>query len=96
LMDEAEALISTRSSTAGIGVGMYPAYGNAQRLYVLRGYIPDGAGLTYRHKVLKPMEHTINDDDLVLYFTKLLKWPERNSTGDGRPPQDASRQRNLA
>jgi hypothetical protein len=27
LMDEAEALISTRSSSAGIGVGMYPAYG---------------------------------------------------------------------
>jgi hypothetical protein len=76
-MNEAEALISTRSSTAGIGVGMYPDYGNAQRLYVLRGYIPDGAGLTYRPKVLKPMEHTINDDDdLVLYFTKLLKPPE--------------------
>jgi hypothetical protein len=76
LRDEAETLISTRSSTAGIGVGMYPAYGDAQRLYVLRGYIPDGSGLAYRHKVLKPMEHTINDDDLVLYFTKLLKRSE--------------------
>ena len=85
LMDEAEALISTRSSTAGIGVGMYADYGNAQRLYVSRGYIPDGEGLTYRHKVLKPLEHTINDDDLVLYFTKMLKRPEQNSTGDGRP-----------
>jgi hypothetical protein len=75
---------------------MYAAYGNAQRLTVLRGYIPDNAGLTYRHKVLKPMEHTFNDDDLVLYFTKLLKPAEQNSTGDQRPPQDASRQRNLA
>jgi GNAT superfamily N-acetyltransferase len=74
LMDEAESLISTRSSTARIGVGMYPAYDDAQRLYVLRGHIPDGAGLTYKHKVLEPMEHTINDDDLVLYFTKSLKY----------------------
>ncbi len=73
LMDKAEALISTRSRTVGVGVGMYADYGNAQRLYVLRGYIPDGEGLTYKHKVLKPMEHTINDDDLVLYFTKALK-----------------------
>ena len=51
---------------------MYPDYGNAQRLYVLRGYVPDGRGLTYKYQVLKPLECTINDDDLVLYFTKSL------------------------
>ncbi|MBT4608537.1 MAG: GNAT family N-acetyltransferase [Gemmatimonadetes bacterium] len=72
LMDAAEALIGERSRTVGIGVGMYPDYGNAQRLYVLRGYVPDGRGLTYDAKVLKPMESTVNDDDLVLYFTKEL------------------------
>ena len=43
LMDEAEALMSTRSSTVRIGVGMYADYGIAQRLYALRGYIPGGA-----------------------------------------------------
>ena len=72
LMDRAEERISERSSIVGIGVGMYPDYGNAQRMYVLRGYVPDGRGLTYRCKVLDPMEHSINDDDLVLFFTKAL------------------------
>jgi len=72
LMDRAEALIAERSPIAGIGVGMYPDYGNAQRLYVLRGYVPDGRGLTYNDRILEPMEPTVNDDDLVLYFTKAL------------------------
>jgi GNAT superfamily N-acetyltransferase len=72
LMDEAEACIAQRSTIAGIGVGMYPDYGAAQRLYVLRGYVPDGRGLTYHNRILQPMEQVINDDDLVLYFTKQL------------------------
>jgi ribosomal protein S18 acetylase RimI-like enzyme len=73
LMDRAEERISERSSISGIGVGMYPDYGNAQRMYVLRGYVHDGRGLTYRCMVLDPMENTVNDDDLVLYFTKTLR-----------------------
>jgi len=52
---------------------MYPDYGNAQRLYVLRGYVPDGRGLTYDCWILEPMESTVNDDDLVLFFTKRLE-----------------------
>jgi len=72
LMGRAEALVRERSSTVGIGVGMYPGYGNAQRLSVLRGYVPDGRGLTYNEEVLPPMAATVNDDDLVLYFTKQL------------------------
>ncbi len=43
------------------------------RLYVLRGYVPDGRGLTYNCRILEPMESSVNDDDLVLYFTKELK-----------------------
>jgi len=72
LMDRAEQEISARSSIVGIGVGMYSDYGNTQRLYVKRGYVPDGRGLTYGGKVLEPMESTVNDDHLVLYFTKQL------------------------
>src|SRR5439155_23020356 len=72
LMDEIESCITQRSKIAGIGVGMYPDYGAAQRLYVLRGYVPDGRGLTYNGRVLQPMEQAINDDGLVLYFTKQL------------------------
>ena len=62
-----------RSSIIGIGVGMYPDYGNAQRLYVKMGYVPDGRGLTYNGHILKPMQRTMNDDNLVLFFTKELR-----------------------
>jgi len=72
LMDGAEEMIKARSSIVGVGVGMYADYGNAQRLYVKRGYVPDGRGLTYQGSVLKPMETAVVDDDLVLYFTKEL------------------------
>ena len=48
LMDRAEQRVARRCDTVGIGVGMYADYGHAQRLYVLRGYVPDGRGLTYR------------------------------------------------
>jgi GNAT superfamily N-acetyltransferase len=72
LVDRAEALIATRSSTVGIGVGMYPDYGPAQRMYVKRGYVPDGRGLTWRDRTVAPMDEVIVDDDLVLFFTKEL------------------------
>jgi GNAT superfamily N-acetyltransferase len=45
LLEEAERRIAARSPLAGIGVGMTPDYGAAQRLYVKRGYVPDGRGL---------------------------------------------------
>jgi GNAT superfamily N-acetyltransferase len=72
LMDEAEEIIAERSPVAGIGVGMTADYGAAQRLYVKRGYVPDGRGLTYDGRVLEYGERTNNDDSLVLYFTKTL------------------------
>ncbi len=31
----------------GISVGLNQSYGPAQRLYVKKGYIPDGAGMCY-------------------------------------------------
>ncbi len=73
LMDRAEAEIIKVSSVAGIGVGMTPDYGAAQRLYVLRGYVPDGNGLQY---MARPTQHgqTLKvDDNLVLYLTKELR-----------------------
>ncbi len=72
LMDEAERVVSERSSVVGIGVGMYADYGTAQRMYVKRGYIPDGRGLFFRQDFVQPGQTVIVDDDLALYFTKRL------------------------
>jgi ribosomal protein S18 acetylase RimI-like enzyme len=73
LMDKAEHEISKISPVAGIGVGMTADYGAAQRLYVLRGYIPDGLGLHWRGHHVRFGEEVKVDDDLGLYFTKDLK-----------------------
>ncbi len=73
LMDKAESAIAKVSSLAGIGVGMTPDYGAAQRLYVLRGYVPDGRGLHDRDHYVRYGEEITVGDDLALYFTKELK-----------------------
>lgn len=75
LMDEAEQIIAQRSPVVGIGVGMYADYGTAQRMYVKRGYIPDGRGLFYNGVLVQPGESVPVDDDLVLHFTKRLSAP---------------------
>ena len=75
LVDEAEKRIFKQSSFAGIGVGLYADYGPAQRMYVLRGYVPDRLGLMYKRKPVKPGEMVKVDDDLVLYLIK--KRPEK-------------------
>lgn len=72
LMDQAERVISKVSAVAGIGVGMTPDYGAAQRLYVLRGYVPDGLGLHSRDHYVQYGEQVKVDDDLALYLTKDL------------------------
>ena len=72
LMDAAEALVGQRSPVVGIGVGLYPDYGTAQRMYVRRGYIPDGRGLIYDGRQVPPMEMIRNDDSATLMFTKSL------------------------
>ena len=73
LMDAVEALAGEASDVVCIGVGMYPGYGAAQRLYVKRGYVPDGSGLWYRDQPLAPMAPCANDDDLVLHLSKKLQ-----------------------
>ncbi|MBB6690446.1 GNAT family N-acetyltransferase [Cohnella xylanilytica] len=72
LMDRAEELISERSEVAGIGVGIYSDYGNAQVLYVKRGYIPDGNGIHNGQRYIHYGENIAVDDDIILYFTKTL------------------------
>ena len=70
LMDAAEAAAAAFSDVVTIGVGLYGSYGAAQRMYVKRGYIPDGSGVWYRNRPLPAYAPCVNDDDLVLYFSK--------------------------
>ena len=51
---------------------MHSGYGSAQRMYVKRGYLPDGSGIWYGEKVCEPYSECRNDDDLALYLSKAL------------------------
>lgn len=73
LMDAAEKIAAEYADTVYLGVGLHSGYGSAQRMYVKRGYIPDGSGVWYRDKVCGQNEPCVNDDDLVLYFSKKLR-----------------------
>ena len=72
LMDEAELLIMKRSDRVGIGVGLHPGYNAAQRMYVLRGYVPDGRGVTWKGAYIEEGQPLVADDNLVLHMVKLL------------------------
>jgi GNAT superfamily N-acetyltransferase len=72
LMDAAEEFAARRSKIIGIGVGLDKDYGAAQRLYVLRGYVPDGRGVSWQNRFPKYGEQVSVDDDLNLYLTKTL------------------------
>ena len=73
LVGEAERIIAERSDRAGIGVGLYPDYGPAQRMYVLRGYVPDGRGARYGDAQVVPGQSYRMDDDLTLELVKRLR-----------------------
>lgn len=73
LMDIAEEIASEFSDTVYLEVGLHSGYGSAQRMYVKRGYIPDGNGVWYGHDICKPNENYCNDDDLNLHLSKKLK-----------------------
>lgn len=73
LIRACEKMASERGLTnIGIGVGMTADYGNAQRLYVQLGYVPDGKGIHYQYLPINYGGKVVVDDDLVLYFIKLL------------------------
>ena len=73
LMDVAEQIAAEYADTVYLGVGLHSGYGSAQRMYVKRGYIPDGSGVWYDDKVCEPYADCKNDDDLVLYLSKALR-----------------------
>lgn len=73
LMDIAEQIALEYADIVYLGVGMHAGYGSAQRMYVKRGYIPDGSGVWYGDEVCEQNADCRNDDDLVLYLSKKLK-----------------------
>jgi GNAT superfamily N-acetyltransferase len=73
LLDTAEAAAAERAKAVGIGVGLHPGYNAAQRLYVLRGYVPDGLGATHNDRYVLEGETVPFDDELVLHFLKDLR-----------------------
>jgi GNAT superfamily N-acetyltransferase len=73
LLDVAESEASKISDTVFLAVGVHSGYGPAQRIYVKRGYIPDGSGVWYQGKVLDQYAPCVNDDDLLLFMSKSLK-----------------------
>lgn len=56
----------------GLGVGLYGSYGPAQRLYVRRGYLPDGNGIVYKEETVKSGGVCPVNDDLMLKMVKAL------------------------
>ena len=70
LMEEAENRVKLISDKVTLGVGLHSGYGPAQRLYMKRGYIPDGTGVWYRNQPLEMNATIQNNDDLVLYLSK--------------------------
>ncbi|MCM1568419.1 MAG: GNAT family N-acetyltransferase [Roseburia sp.] len=70
LMDVAEQIASEYSDTVCLGVGLHSGYGSAQRMYIKRGYIPDGSGVWFHNSVCGQYETCCNDDDLVLWLSK--------------------------
>ena len=70
ILDVAEKTALGLHKMVSLGVGLHAGYGAAQRMYVKRGYIPDGSGVWYRDRLLEPYSDCCNDDDLVLYFSK--------------------------
>ena len=73
LLDVAEQIAGQYADTVCLGVGLCDAYGSAQRMYVKRGYIPDGSGVWYQDKQCIQYETVCTiDDDLVLFLSKSL------------------------
>ena len=72
LMEEAENRVKLFSDKVTLGVGLHSGYGPAQRLYIKRGYIPDGTGVWYQNH--QPAMNAVCEDigELVLYLSKNL------------------------
>lgn len=72
LMDKAESIARKFSDKIYLDVCLNSEYGAAQKLYVKRGYLPDGKGVYYKEHVCAVNEKCYNDDELTLCLIKEL------------------------
>lgn len=73
LLTAVEEEIARRGPVAGLRVGLHSGYGAAQRLYVRRGYVPDGAGAVDASGVAVPEGATLRlDDEIAIRLTRRL------------------------
>lgn len=72
LLEEAEKRVRLISDKVTLGVGLHSGYGPAQRLYIKRGYIPDGTGVWYQNHQLAMNAVCEDIGELVLYLSKNL------------------------
>lgn len=73
LLDVAENEASKIADSVYLAVGLHSGYGPAQRIYIKRGYMPDGTGVWYKGRQLEQYADCCNDDDLVLFLLKKLR-----------------------
>ena len=55
-----------------LGAWLHSGYGAAQRIYIKRGYIPDGSRVWWNGKNLEQYAKCINNDEVILYLLKEL------------------------
>ena len=93
LMDVAEQIAGQCAHTVCLGVGLHSGYGSAQRMYIKRGFVPDGSGVWYQDRQCIQYETACTvDDDLILYLSKKLPGarPPRKEQSTGNVRQAAA------
>lgn len=83
IMNIVESIAKEISDHVTLSVGLHSGYGSAQRIYIKRGYIPDGSGVWYKNSQLEQYAQCENDDDLVLHLIKSLKENDKNKALKG-------------
>jgi len=73
LMDAAEETAGQWSRSVFLDVCVGRRFGPAQRMYIARGYMPDGSGLYYQGKICEENAPVLNDDELFIRLIKKLR-----------------------
>ena len=73
LVDHCEEVVKNAGKEeVGIGFGLNSNFGAAHRLYIKKGYIPDGLGVSYDDELINAGDLRAVDDFLTLKLTKKI------------------------